>query len=148
MRSEHVQVTKFRLNTAQAESFRWLKAQSLNCDDDTLNYWARTYPIERLQDVIQYAQLKRADGYVIKNIGGWVHSILKKGVPIFNATTELNRRYAQEFASAHQWSCLKFYEMYVRDLVTNDEVSLTINPDDFKYALDSLYRRSFLDRDL
>jgi hypothetical protein len=136
--------TRFKLNTEQAETYFWLKTQKLNCDDDTLNYWSRTYSHERLRNVIQYVQTKQSKGFVIRNIGGWIQNALKKNLTVINSLTELNRCSAKQFALAHKWFELKFYELYIRDLVTNEEVSLAINPNDFNYALRGLYRRNAL----
>jgi hypothetical protein len=136
--------TRFKLGAEQAETYHWLKTQNLNCDDNTLNYWARTYSYERLRNVIQYVQTKQSKGWIIRNIGGWIQNALKKDITVINSTTELNKCVAKEFSLTHKWFELKFYELYIRDLFTNEEVSLAINPNDFKYALQGMYRRNSL----
>jgi hypothetical protein len=134
----------FKLTEAQAEIYSWLKDQGLNTDDDTLNYWARKYSPHRLKEVINFGHARRAAGQNIPNLGGWVHKLLMNGLAVVNDECKNNREFAEEFARAHKWGDLKIYEKYVKDEVTGDDLPLTMTSEAFIRALESLYRKSQL----
>lgn len=58
----HQGKSPYKLNEEQERAYIWLKGQELNVDDDTLNYWARKYPVQRLVDVVRFAHARRAEG--------------------------------------------------------------------------------------
>jgi hypothetical protein len=132
------------LTEKQMEVYLWLKNQNLNTDDNTLNYWSRTYREERIKEVVNFAYERKAEGQCIRNIGGWVHNLLKQGAAVVNEESKLNRIFAQEFVKSNNWSELKIYEKYIRDEVTGDDLSLTMPGEVFRRSLENLFQKSIL----
>lgn len=131
----------YKLTEEQKKVYSWIKGQGLNVDDDTLNYWARKYPPQRLVDVVRFAHARRAEGQQIKNIGGWIHKLLKDGAAVVTDDCKDNRRFAQQYASTNKWKSLHIYEKYVKDETTGDDLPLTLPRGEFHRALESLHRR-------
>ncbi len=149
MRNTSDQTEKnLRLNEEQFAVFKWLKQQGLNTDEETLNYWSRKYPAKRLIDVVQFANERRNSGQPIRNIGGWIHKLLKTDAAVVNDECKENRDLAQKFAQANQWSDLDIFEKYIRDKVTDSDLPLTMPRNDFSRALEALYNRSKLYKEL
>jgi hypothetical protein len=134
----------FALTKEQMEIYSWLKTKGLNTDDDTLNYWVRTYKADRLKEVVNFALKRISEGQEIRNIGGWVHKLLKTGLAVVNDNCKENRDWAQNFAKENQWTELTIYEKYLRDKITDSDLPLTMEKDEFARALASLYDRSKL----
>ena len=131
----------YRLTEEQQKVYDWLQSQRLNVDENTLNYWARKYPAQRLVDVVRFAHARRAAGQQIKNIGGWIHKLLRDGVAVVTDDCQDNRRFAQQHATTHQWESLHIYEKYVKDEITGDDLPLTLPPGEFRRALEALHQR-------
>jgi hypothetical protein len=131
----------YKLTEEQTKIYNWLKNQGLNVDDDTLNYWTRKYPTQRLVDVIRFAHLRRAEGQQIRNMGGWIHKLLKDGVTVVTDDCLNNRRFAQQYSAMNEWTTLRIYEKYVKDETTGDDLPLTLRQDEFQRALEALYQR-------
>ncbi len=81
---------------------------------------------------------------MIRNIGGWIYNMLKNDAPIINEEGESNGNFARSFAEAKKWKELEIYEKYVKDLVTQDDLSLTMPGESFKRSLEALYLKSKL----
>ena len=139
-----VSMPPYKLTEGQEKIYIWLKAQSLNVDDNTLNYWARKYQAKRLVDVVQFAHKRRAQGQQIRNIGGWIHKLLKENLPVVNDDCNDNREYTRQFIKTHLWNSLHIYEKYIKDEVTGDDLSLTLPQAEFKHALEAIYNRKQL----
>ena len=139
---------KYPLTMKQATIYLWLRLQKLNTDDDTLHYWSRHYPGDRIREVVNYAHARLFAGDLIKNIGGWISKILKTESAVVNDDCIFNRKFAEEFVESRGWSALKIYEKYVKDDVTESDLPLTIAVNEFKRALNALYEKSQLYNDL
>jgi|GEM_PF-6622135 len=139
---------KYPLTIEQAKIYLWLRLQKINTDDDTLHYWSRHYPGNRIRDVVNYAHARLCAGDLIKNIGGWISKILKTESAVVNDSCIINRKFAEEFVELRGWSALKIYEKYVKDEITDSDLPLTIAVDEFKRALNALYEKSQLYRNL
>ena len=135
---------KYPLTMAQATIYLWLRQQNINTDDDTLHYWSRHYPVDRIRDVVNYAHARLLAGDPIKNIGGWISKMLKTERAVMNNVCISNRKYTEKFVESRGWSALKIYEKYVKDEITDSDLPLTIDVDDFKRALNALYDKSEL----
>lgn len=138
----------FPLTKEQLEIYFWLKTQGLNTDDDTLNYWVRIYKVDRIKEVVKFAQRRLSEGQKIRNIGGWIHKLLKTGLAVVNDDCKDNRDFAQSFVRENQWTDLAIYEKYVRDKITDSDLPLTITKNEFARALIALYDRYKLYKDL
>ena len=134
----------YKLTRGQAEVYNWLRVQGLNTDNNTLNYWSRQYPAKRIIEVVQFAHARREAGQTIRNIGGWIHKLLKTGVAVSNDVCKSNTEFAQRFIKTKEWKDLNIYEKYVKDMVTGDDLPLTMDNKDFSRALEALYRKSQL----
>jgi hypothetical protein len=135
---------KYALTMEQATIYLWLRLQKLNIDDDTLHYWSRHYPGDRIRDIVNYAHARLFAGDPIKNIGGWISKLLKTESAAVNDSCIFNRKFAEGFVESRGWSALKIYEKYVKDEVTESDLPLTIAVDEFKRALNALYEKSQL----
>ena len=139
---QHNQIkSPYRLNREQERVYIWLKSQGLNVDDDTLNYWARKYHAQRLVDVVKFAHTRRAKGQQIRNIGGWIHKLLKDNTVVVTDECRENREYVQQYAIKHSWKSLHIYEKYIKDESTKDDLPLTLPKEDFKRGLEALHKR-------
>jgi len=137
---------KFKLSDNQIEIYAWLKGQNLNIDDGTLIFWVKTYPSNRLKDVVNFANSRRNAGQNIQNIGGWIYKLLKDNSPVVTEQYEVNREFTKTFSKLKKWEELKIYEKYVKDTVTEDDLSLLMETESFKRALEALYQKSKLYR--
>lgn len=133
---------KYPLTIAQATIYLWLRQQNINTDDDTLHYWSRYYPGDRIRDVVNYAHARLLAGDPIKNVGGWISKILKTESAVVNDVCIFNRKHAEQFVESRGWSALRIYEKYVKDEITESDLPLTIAVNDFKCALNALYEKS------
>jgi pullulanase/glycogen debranching enzyme len=138
----------FPLTKEQQEVYQWLKTQELNTDDATLNYWVRTYKVNRIKDVVYFAHKRIGEGQKIRNIGGWVHKLLKTGSAVVNDNCKSNWQLATSFSQEKNWKDLMIYEKYIRDQVTDSDLPLTLPKDEFQKALIALYERSILYKEL
>lgn len=136
-------IKKFKLSAAQAEIYKWLKEQSIDTDDGTLCYWAKIHTEKRIKEVVTYAK-SRSQRENIKNLGGWIQKILKTNQIVINDNWTMNHRFLEEFLSTRCWNELKVYEKYIKDSITGDDLSLTMNEEDFRRSLEALYGKSLL----
>jgi hypothetical protein len=134
----------YKLSEEQEKIYVWLKDQGLNVDDDTLNYWVRKYRAQRLVDVVKFAHTRRAAGQQIRNIGGWIHRLLKDDAIVVTDDCQENRKYVEQYASFNQWKSLHIYEKYIKEETTGDDLPLTISKEEFRRALEALHRRTKL----
>jgi hypothetical protein len=139
-------VKKYKLTKEQIETYEWIKKQSINTDDNTLCYWVKTYKSKRIKDVIEFAKSRHKEGQEIRNIGGWIQKLLKSGLAVVDDTCKINVSFAKQFVETTCWKNLEIYEKYVKDMVTEDDLPLTMDTSEFRRALESLYQKSQLYR--
>jgi len=137
-------VKRYKLTAEQIQVCAWLKQQGLNTDDNTLCFWAKKYTASRIVDVVRFAQDRCKQGQSIRNIGGWIQKLLKTGLAVPNDECKSNRDFAQKYAEANKWTDLSIYEKYIRDRNTDDDLPLTMSQQEFSRALEALYRKSQL----
>ena len=137
-------IKKYRLSIDQIETYEWIKNQKLNTDDNTLCYWVKTYERKRIVEVINFAKKRKEKGQDIRNIGGWIQKFLKTGQAVVNDDCNDNLNYVKQFLEINNWEDLKIYEKYIKDMVTKDDLPLTMEREEFKRALESLYQKSRL----
>ena len=131
----------YKLNQEQEKVYVWLKSQGLNVDDNTLNYWSRKYRAQRLIDVVKFAHRRCAEGQQIRNMGGWIHKLLKDETIVVTDECRENREYVEKYALKNGWKGLHIYEKYIKDESTKDDLPLTLSTEDFRRALETLYSR-------
>jgi hypothetical protein len=142
IKSEYIR--KYKLSKEQAEAYEWLKEQNINTDDGTLCYWVKSYASKRIQEVVNFAKARQEAGQNIQNIGGWIQKFLKTGQAVVNENCRINEEFLEKFINSEKWGDLKVFEKYVKDTVTGEDLPLTLACDDFKRALEALYRKSQL----
>ncbi len=137
-------IRRFKLTKEQAEIYEWLKGQGINTNDETLCYWTKLYTPKRIKEVVNFAKARQAEGQNIQNIGGWVQKFLRSGQLVVDENCKINREYLTEFLKSIKWNDLKIYEKYVRDMITGDDLPLTLAIEVFKRSLEALYQKSQL----
>jgi GTP:adenosylcobinamide-phosphate guanylyltransferase len=137
-------IKKYRLSIDQIETYEWIKNQKLNTDDNTICYWVKTYERKRIVEVINFAKKRKEKGQDIRNVGGWIQKFLKTGQTVVNDECNDNLNSVKKFLEINNWEDLKIYEKYIKDMVTNDDLPLTMEREEFKRALESLYQKSRL----
>lgn len=135
-------IRKYKLSKEQAEIYEWLKGQNINTNDETFCYWAKSYTSKRIQEVVNFAKARQADGQNIQNVGGWIQKFLKTGLAVVDENCRINRVFIEQFVNSTKWTDLNVYEKYVKDKVTGEDLPLTLAEDDFKRSLEALYRKS------
>lgn len=135
---------KYKLSKEQIEIYEWIKNQNINTDDNTICYWAKTYDSKRIKEVINFAKKRNESGQVIRNMGGWIQKFLRTEQAVVGENCKTNLALAKQFLIKTNWKNLKIYEKYVKDTITSDDLSLTIEPEEFRRALESLYQKSQL----
>jgi hypothetical protein len=55
-----------------------------------------------------------------------------------------NREFVLEFAKVANWQDIKIYEKYMSDTITNDDLPLTMAPEEFQRQVEALYQKSQL----
>ncbi len=106
-------------------------------------YWSKTYTEKRLKEVVTYAKA-RSQKEDIRNLGGWIQTILKTNQAVIDDKWDVNQNILKQFLNLNQWNALKVYEKYIKDSITGDDLSLTMNPEEFKRSLGALYEKSQL----
>ncbi len=135
----------YKLTRGQAEVYNWLRVQGLNTDNNKLNYWSRQYPAKakslklynsRMQDVKLVKLFETLEV-------GFVNCLRR--VLQFQMTYETRSlKLDNSFIKTKEWKDLNIYEKYVKDMVTGDDLPLTMDNKDFNRALEALYRKSQL----
>lgn len=132
---------KYKLTNEQKVVYEWLTTQNINTKDNVLAFWSKSYSSKRIMDVVNFAKEKqRIDGN-IRNMGAWIHALLKNGRAVVNDDCNINRQVTLQFIDQHKWPTLRIYEKYIRDVAMGDDLPLTLPCDDFKRSLESLYRK-------
>jgi hypothetical protein len=135
---------KYKLSKEQIGIYEWLKEQGINTDDNTLCYWVKTYDSKRIRDVVEFANSRKKAGQEIRNIGGWIQKLLKSGLAVVDDNCQVNLVFAKQFIETTKWNDLKIYEKYIKDMVTGDDLPLTMEIVEFRRALEFLYQKSLL----
>lgn len=135
-------IKRFKLTREQAELYKWLKSKNLNTDEATLCYWVKKYPSKRVLDVVNFAVERLDSGQRIQNLGGWINMFLKNGLAVVNNASKSNLMHLNKFIEIHKWRDVKIYEKYIKDLITGDDLSLTLESGEFQRSLETLYTKS------
>jgi hypothetical protein len=137
-------IKKYKLTGEQIEIYIWLTEQNINTDDNTFCYWVKTYPSMRIKEVVNFAITRRNAGQNIRNLGGWIQKFLKTGLAVVDENCKINQEFSIKYMEQRNWRDLKIYEKYVKDIVTGDDLPLTMTVEDFKRSLEILYQKSRL----
>lgn len=131
---------RWKLTQDQEIIFEWLKTQNINTEDRFLCLWAKTYSVDRLCEVIDYAKK------ICKtNLGGLINSILFKKQVIPNANAEENKQFVEVFIKQNKWGAAQIMERYVKISMPNgydEELPYNLSADAFQSKIESLYQIS------
>lgn len=113
---------KATFSDEQRFCLEWLKTLQLDTEEDTLSWWARTYPMMRLDEVHREA-VKRNPA----SVGAYMHKLLKKQAIVVSGRIELNAEFAKEFKAMYQWSALELHPKYALVKHGNHEIEIDFN---------------------
>jgi len=131
---------RFKLNSEQVKSFKWLKNQKIDTKDGTLCFWAKTYSLSRLQDVHKHSVKNNKEG-----LGKCMNHFLSKNIPVEDAYVRDNREFSIAFKGHENWSELNIGDKYVTCKVGDfiKEIPLSYSPNSFADALINIYNNFF-----
>lgn len=126
---------RYRLIDSQVDTLSMLLVANLNTDAGTLAYWAKTFPFHIMKSYLDEAERRKPS-----NPGGYIRSLMKKGVKIAPDNEKENRQVAKLFQEIYGHSKLKINKSYVLILFSNGsnlDVSLNMEPQDFRNSLEN-----------
>lgn len=126
---------RWKLDNQQLISLAYLKEQHVPADSGTLAYWAKTYSLERLREVVAYAKCMKPD-----NLVGYIQKLLRQKIVMDNAVALKNREVAAYFAKAHlpgRLKLLKRYCVLTLENGTKYDLEYQIDSETFYRALES-----------
>src|SRR6185295_2834279 len=130
---------RWRLTPDQEIIYEWLKDQNINSEDRILCLWSKTYSVDRLFEVIEYAKKKCKT-----NLGGYINRMLYKGVVVPNEKSEANKEFLEKFLETNFWSGIVILERYAKITMHNgyeEELPYNLNPEEFQRKVISLHER-------
>ena len=113
---------KPKFSDEQRFCLEWLKTLQLDTSEDTLSWWARTYPMMRLDEVHREALKRKPD-----SIGAYMQMLLKKQAVVVTGRVELNKEYAKEFKEFYKWKDLEIHQKFASVVVGNQEIEIEFN---------------------
>ncbi len=119
---------RWKLTQEQVEHFDWLRNEGVDSDDGTLAHWCKSYPFERLYDVLNASKFKKP-----KSLGAYMQKLLKTDAIIENNTIKSNIAFAEEYKKAHGWGAMKTGKKFVTIPFDPDkmEISLSLECSEF-----------------
>ncbi len=111
-------------------AYHWLKSQNLDTDDDTLCFFARQYPLERLKSAYQESIDYRAN-----NVVGYMRKLLKEERQLRNPQTEENRIFAEWYRD-NCFPSLQIDKLFVfADLANGSRAEYRLDCDALQFKL-------------
>lgn len=128
---------RYKLSAEQEGVLGWLKEQIPDTDEKTLCYWAKTYDLKRLNDVMHAAKDNNAT-----NLGAYMHKLLKSEIVIHDANAKDCAEFAKDFKLANGWDDLEIGRKYVTFWIgkSKEELSLSGDPVEFAKTLMNKYK--------
>lgn len=123
---------RWKLTEEQYENFLYMKDQGVDSDDGTLAHWAKTYPFERIFDVLGAAKINRAT-----SIGAYMNKLFKTDAIVQNSQLNANKQFAEDYKQQFGWHQLKICEKYCYFEFGRDKVEMpfNLNVEDFMNRL-------------
>lgn len=127
---------QFCKGSTELEALAWLKSLSLDSSHGNLSWWAKTYSLERLQDVYKEACFRKP-----RSVAKYMQTLLRNEQLVPNANAKINKAYANKFKQENYWDSLHVGHMYASFPYGYDvvDISLLQNEDNFKYQLQSKF---------
>ena len=127
---------KARYSQEQLDSLHWLKSLNLDTSEATLSWWARTYPLSRLDEVHREAVKRKP-----KSLGAYMQRLLKQGSVVVSGRVELNAEFAQCFKALRNWNSLEIHQKYasINRGNHNIEIDFNMEPEAFRDYLEQKY---------
>lgn len=128
---------KYKLNPEQVTSFRWLLQQEVNSSDETLSWYAKTYPFSRIKDVVFWAKREKRD-----NLGAYIRHLFNIDAVVETDLSKDNKQLALDYKISNKWHQLEIQEFYVICKKSENhfrEIKLDIDSADFLNKLMDLH---------
>lgn len=131
---------KYPRPAQEEEVFQWLKTLNLNTEENTLSYWAHTYPKSKLENAYAHLAYKMSKGYTPKNLGGFFLNLVKtENSPITDDCLE-NKKLAQQIKDKLGWASLNLHERFCSEDSRPDyDLPYRINKEDFRERLQRMW---------
>lgn len=131
---------KYPRPAQEEEVFQWLKSLNLNTEENTLSYWAHTYPKSKLENAYAHLAYKMSKGYTPKNLGGFFLNLVKtENSPITDDCLE-NKKFAQQIKDKLGWASLNLHERFCSEDSRPDyDLPYRINKEDFRERLQRMW---------
>ena len=128
---------KAKYSESQIDSLEWLRSLNLDTSDATLSWWARNYPLSRLDEVYRET-IKRKP----KSIGAYMQKLLKKAVIVVSGRIELNAEFTECFKALRNWNSLEIHQKYasINRGSHTIEIDFNMEPEAFRDYLEQKYQ--------
>jgi hypothetical protein len=98
---------KYKLSAEQRAIFDWLKSLQIDSSDDTLSYWARIYPHQRLKDIYRWTMREPRD-----STGAYMQFLLKSKAIVETDIMRENKQLALDYKNGNKWDNLLISENF------------------------------------
>lgn len=117
---------RWKLNPQQLEAYEFLISAKINSSPETLAYWAKTYPLDRIMNVFNAAKANNCT-----SIGAYMQKLLKSQANVSNSHSVQNKAIAQDMKK--DWPQLQITQKYCKFPKGNsfDELDFNMQPIDF-----------------
>lgn len=112
--------SKYKLSTEQSDTLHWLSSLQIDTTTETLAWWAKTYPMSRLEEVYKTACSKK-----VKSKGAYMQKLLKTNANVPTENSQANKAFAEEFKKLNSWHALEIKEKYA--ILHNGRADIEIN---------------------
>lgn len=136
--------SKHPLKKEQQLMLKKLLDLKINTDESTFKFWIRTYSETKIDNAINHYQNELKNRPTIDNPGGFIHNILLGRIIPITPQVEENKKFAQQFAISKGWNNLKISPKFAKCEVTNSDVPLFLDSENFEVALNKLYDNSLI----
>lgn len=128
---------KAKYSSDQIDALEWLKSLGLDTSDSTLSWWARTYPLSRLDEVHREAVKRKP-----KSLGAYMQKLLKKQAIVVSGRVELNAEFTECFKALRNWNSLEIHQKYasINRGSHTIEIDFNMEPEAFRDYLEQKYQ--------
>jgi len=121
--------SKYKLSTEQGETLQWLLSLEIDTTSETLAWWAKTYPMSRLEEVYKAAAARK-----VKSKGAYMQKLLKTNANVPTENSEANKAFAEEFKRINHWGALEIKEKYAIIHNGRAEIEISFNMDQIEFV--------------
>lgn len=121
--------SKFKLSVEQSETLQWLSSLGIDTTTETLAWWAKQYPMKRLDEVYQACCAKK-----VKSKGAYMQRLLKTNANVPTENSEANKAFAEEFKKINHWNALEIKDKYAIIYNGKAEIEISFNMDQAEFV--------------